>query len=349
MTFRLKRNDQKRLSRVTLKDISQASGLAISTVSNALSGGGGVREETRKRLLQVADELGYRTSSLARSLRTGKTGSIGMLVTDITSPFYAEVIRGAENYLLERDYILLVGNTDHDATRELNYINHFIDRQVEGIIIALHSLYSKGLELVDSHGIPVCLFNRNHEKITCDIVGADFQAATRATLDYLWSLGHRNIAFAMGKTDSSVTMERLSAVRFFLSEKQVPADSVLVRHGRSSVEVGQDLARDMIQARPNLTAIMTAQDTVAIGVIIALQEMGLRVPEDVSVIGFDDIFPAALPQISLTTLKVPRRLLGRLAAETVLQRIEDPQAYIKNTRITPELTIRGSAGPAPVA
>lgn len=347
MTSPPKKSDQKRLSRVTLKDISQASGLAISTVSNALSGGGTVREETRKRLLKVADELGYRTSSLARSLRTGKTGSIGMLVADIASPYYAEVIRGAEDYLLERDYILLVGNTDHDATRELNYVNHFIDRHVEGIILAPHSMYSKSLDLIDSHGPPVCLFNRNHEKMTYDIVGADFQAATRAALEHLWSLGHRNIAFTMGSLTSSVNMERLATVRFFLSEKGAPEDSVIVRHSRYSVEVGQELARELMRSRPNLTAIMTAQDTVAIGVIIALQEMGLRVPEDVSVIGFDDIFPAALPQIRLTTLKVPQRLLGRLAAETVLQRIENPRAYIKNIRITPELAIRGSTGPAP--
>lgn len=334
--------------RVTLKDVARASGLSLATVSNALAGRSSVKDETREKLLRVAEDLGYRSSSLARSLRTGKTGSIGFLIADITAPYYTEVIRGAEDVLLENGYFLLIGNSDYEAARERSYINHYIDQQVEGIFLVPHSLYSESVALVRETGIPLILLNRKHDSISNDLVGVDYQDLTHTALNYLWELGHRKIGVLVAASDSSVTRDRLASIASFIRHKGVSPETIVTQSFgyHTTVEGGRQAVGELLAQHRNITAVF-AQDNVAVGVLTGLAEMGLRVPEDVSVIGLDGLSLTDLPQINLTTMHVARRDLGRMAAEMMLERIRNPSDVLKILRVRATLVVRGTTAPSP--
>ncbi len=334
-----------RKGRVTLRDLSRASGLAVSTISNALAGKDLVREDTRRHIQAIAEELGYRAFPLARSLRTGKTHSIGLLVADIANSYYAEVVRGAEEVFMKNGHFLLIGNTDHRAEVEYDYVGHFLDRQVDAILLFIHGMNSKSVRRIQDSGVPLVLINRRHQRLTNDLVGVDFHEGTRIALECLWNLGHRAIGFITGRPDSAVTDDRIAATQSFLSEKGAPPETVVFEHAGYSIEAGREATRRLLGEHPNLTAIMTAQDQSAVGCLGALDALGLRVPDDISVVGFDDIPMAGLPRIDLTTIRVACRGLGQAAARLALERIATQEGSTKTILISPELIVRGTTAP----
>ena len=332
--------------RVTLKDVAKASGLSLSTVSNALAGHPSVRKATREKTIEVANDMGYRISSLARGLRTGKTGTIGFLVSDITVPYYPQVVRGIEDILLPHGYFLWIGNSDYDATKEQNYINHFLDRQVEGIFLSPYSIYSENVRHVREAGIPLVLLNRKHDSLSNDLVGVDYQGDTLVGLHYLWDLGHRKIGVLLATMDSSITRDRLAAIAAFLRQKNVSESTIVTQtFGHyTTAESGRDATRKLLANHSDVTAIFGA-DNVAVGALSALLEMGLNVPRDISVLGFDGLAPFDLPQISLSTMSVSQRELGRVAAELMLERISAPSDVIKTFMLRSTLVVRGTTAP----
>lgn len=337
-----KKNRGGKKQRVTLKDISRASGVALSTVSNALAGKPNVREDTRQLVLRAAKEFGYRTSPVARSLRTGRTFSIGLLVSDITNTYYAEVVRGAETALRAHGYFLMVVNTDYEADIEEKYVQHFLDQQVDGIILVMHSALSESVAQIKTAGVPLLLLNRRHAKIVDDLVGVDFRAGTQMALQYLWNLGHREIGFLTGKSESSVTEDRLEEVERF--RRSVAPDKLRIHIARAdySVEAGQAFALDLLTSAPATTAIMTSQDQSAFGCLAALSTLGLSAPQDCSILGFDDLPLSASPLIDLTTLRVERRKLGEMAASLLLSKIDASPTATTTQLLSPELIIRGT-------
>jgi len=330
--------------RVTLKDISVASGVALSTVSNALSGKANVTPETREKVLQIAAKFGYRISPVARSLRTGRTFSIGLLVSDITNTYYAEVMRGAEAALRDAGYFLIVGNTDYDPTIEAQYIQHFIDQQVDGIILVMHSSISESVAQIQSTGTPLVLMNRRHARVVNDLVGTDFRAGTQLALQYLWDLGHREIGFLAGKPGSSVTDDRLEGVEHFRRAIEPISLNIHIGHADYSVDAGYDFTRDLLERYPGVTAIMTSQDQSAYGSLAALKTLGLSAPGDMSVLGFDDLPLSSSPLIDLSTLRVDRRALGEMAASALLGRIHSGATAAKTELVSPQLVQRGTCG-----
>ena len=334
--------------RVTLKDVAKASGLSLSTVSNALAGHPSVRQATREKTIRIAEEMGYRISPLARGLRTGKTGTIGFLVADITVPYYTQVIRGIEDVLFQHGYFLWIGNSDYDATKEQHYIQHFLDRQVEGIFLIPHSLYSESVLRVRQAGIPLILLNRKHDSISNDLVGVDYHGDTLTGLNYLWGLGHRKIGMLIATMESSITRDRLAACAVFLRQKNVPEGAIVTQSFgyHTTADGGRDATRKLLTQHPDVTAIFGA-DYVAVGALSALMEMGLSVPRDVSVLGFDGLAPFDLPQINLSTVAVSQRELGHIAAELMLDRINAPSDVIKTFLLRSVLVERGTTGKPP--
>ena len=342
MTIDKGKGPEGKKSRVTLRDLSRASGMAVSTVSNALAGKTLVREETRNRILKIAAEFEYRPFPIARSLRTGKTHSIGLLVADIANPYYAEVVRGAEEVFLRNGYFLLIGNTDHCPEIEYDYVGHFLDLQVDAILLFIHGMNSKSVRRIQDSYVPLVLLNRRHQYFTNDLVGVDFHQGTRIALEHLWKLGHRSIGFITGKRDSSVTDDRIAATLSFLEEMEAPSEAVVFDHAGYSIDAGREAAQRLLAKHPNLTALMAAQDQAAVGCLGTLDVRGLRVPEDISVIGFDDIPMAGLPRINLTSVRVPCRSIGQTAAQLALDRISSSEGNVKTILIRPELVVRGS-------
>lgn len=331
--------------RPTLRDVARACGVAPSTVSNALADKDIVKPETKELIRKVALDLGYRVSPLASGLRTGKTWSIAMIVSDITNPFHGEVVRGAEESLTALDYHLYVANTDGNKKRQSQYVQHFIDRQVDGLILMSYASNDQDMKALITAGVPTVLLIRRHSSVDLDFSGIENHHSTLSALDFLWSLGHRRIGFIGGPVSSSGANERQNAYREFVAERLGHCDPSLIDTGEYSIDAGQKSAHRLLGREPRPTALLVAEDMTAYGALVAASQLGLKVPDDLSVVGWDDLFVSGLPQINLTTMRVPKRQLGVNAAKLLLRRMETPAAEIEVSLVRPELIVRGSTRP----
>lgn len=331
--------------RVTVRDVAAACGLALSTVSNALANKSIVKPETRMHVRHVAEQLGYRASTVARELRTGKSWSIAMVISDITNPFHGEVVRGVESVLLDQGYHLFIANTDGSSRKQAHCVDLFEGRQVDGMIVQSYNGHREDASsLVSSHIPTVLLISKLEEASGLDFAGIENSQSTRAALLHLWSLGHRRIGFIAGPKRASGAGERLTAYRDFMTEMQGAWDERMVDYGEYTIDSGRNAAARLL-SRSKPTALMVSEDMMALGAMSATTEMGLQVPRDVSIIGWADIFAAALPQINLTTLHVPKRQLGGEAARLLTRRIAEPEAEIETRLVKPQLIVRGTTGP----
>ena len=330
----------------TIKDVARACGVAPSTVSNALAGKPLVRDETRKLVLATAERLGYRASSLARGLRLQRTWTVGALVADIANPFFAELVRGMEDALWEQGYSLVICSTDYDAQKETAFLRMLLDKRMDGLILASTASDSDEVPRLREQGVPYVLLNRRHRTQASDYVGIDNAVGTSRAVAHLAELGHRRIAFICGPADSSAAAERFAGYRDEMQRRFGGVDEAMVAPGDYSTERGRAAADRFLALATRPTAIVSANDFMAIGAMERLQERGLEIPGDVSVTGFDDIFVAGWPWIGLTTLSPQSRALGAQAAELLLSRIERPGAE-PETRILPcSLAVRRTTAPA---
>jgi LacI family transcriptional regulator len=334
------------MSRVTIRDVARASGLALSTVSNALADKSSVRPETKMLVRHTAEQLGYRASSVARGLRMGRSWSVAMIVSDITNPFHGEVVRGAEEALIDADYHLYVANTDGNRKKQSQYVQHFIDRQVDGIILMSHAPDDRDMQSLIAAGMPTVLLIRRQEKIELDFSGIENYDSTDAALNYLWTLGHRRIGFVGGPQTFSGAVERLEAYRRFAGRVGMDVDPAWIDYGEYSIESGRAATGRLLERAPTLTALMMAEDMMALGALITARERNVNVPRDLSILGWDDLFTSALPQINLTTMQVPKWELGGNAARLLIRRISDPEATVESRLVRPQLVVRGTTGPA---
>jgi len=328
----------------TIKDVARACGLAPSTVSNALAGKPLVRDETRELVLATAERLGYRASSLARGLRLQRTWTVGALVADIANPFFGELVRGMEDALSVRDYSLVICSTEYDARKERALLAMLLDKRMDGLILASTASDSVEVPRLRELGVPFVQLNRRHRRLRCDYVGIDNAVGTAKAVAHLAELGHRRIAFIQGPPQSSTATERFAGYRDELGRRFGAVDADLVAPGDYSAERGRAAADRFLSLPEPPTAIVSANDFMAIGAMERAQERGLEVPRDLSVTGFDDIFVAGLPWIGLTTLRPQSRALGAAAAELLLSRIESPAE--PETRILPcSLVVRRTTAP----
>lgn len=335
--------------KATILDVARRCGLAPSTVSNALAYKDIVRPETQRLVHRVAKELGYHASPIARSLRLGKTWSIGMILSDITNPFHGEVIRGAEDVLAETGYNLFLANTDYDEKKQSHHVQQFIERQADGVVLMSYSADTMDVERLVNAGIPVLLLLRRH-KATADIpqdyCGVKNDVGMKLALSHLHQLGHRRIGFINGPLGSSAAAERLEAYRDFMHSIG-EFDPDLVQFGSYSIETGRSMTIRMLHLPRPPTAIIGAEDMIALGVMTTAAETGLRVPQDLSVVGWDDLFVAGIPQVNLTTVRVPKWELGVNAARLIQRRIAQPGSSAETILVRPELIVRGTTGPCP--
>ncbi len=334
-------------SKVTIRDVAEASGVAPSTVSKALAGKLHVRSETKIRVLEAARSLGYRASSVARGLRLQQTWSVGLVLADVSNPFFPDIVRGIEDVLWSHEYNLIVCNTDYRKDKEAAYLQHLLDKQLDGLILASTASDSDEVGRLQSQGTPFVMLNRRHQAVRTDYVGMDNEGGVRAAIAHLHGLGHRRIAFIKGRADSSAAQERFEAYRAAIRDLRLPVDPALVATGDYSIESGRAAAAQFL-ALPELpTAIVSANDFMAIGAKGVLAEHGVAVPGRVSVTGFDNIFVSALPEVNLTTVQPYSWRLGASAAELLLERIAGGGSALPREIILPtDLIVRGTTAPA---
>jgi LacI family transcriptional regulator len=330
---------------VTIKHVAQVCGVAPSTVSNALSGKGYVRAKTREQVIAAAAQLGYRASSLARGLRLQRTWTVGVLVADIANPFFPDLVRGMEDVLWTRHFNLMLCNTDYDKEKEAAYLHHLVDKRLDGLILASTAADSADVMLLRERGVPFVMLNRRHRTLATDYVGIDNRRGTAGVVQHLAELGHRRIAFIRGPQDSSAAEDRYSGYLDEMRRRFAVFDEQLIAPGDYSIDAGRRACTQLLTLERPPTAIVSANDFMAIGAMAVLRERGMAVPADMSVTGFDDIYVSALPWIELTTLRPHSWELGARAAEVLLARIDKTPNGPADIVLPPTLIHRGTTAP----
>jgi DNA-binding LacI/PurR family transcriptional regulator len=332
--------------KVTLKTVADHLGLTPGTVSAALNDSPAARsipERTKKRIIQAAKDLNYRPNYFARSLRLQRTYTIGVIAEEIGDAYGSLVISGIEEYLRKNNFFFLTVIHRHDPKLLHTYAQMLVTRGVEGFITTDTSITER-LELptiaVAGH--------RRVEGVTNVIL--DHRLAARLALTHLAELGHKEIAFLKGHTSSSDSAVRWAAVCETAAELGLeirPELTVQIDSTVSTPQVGYPFAKQLLTRKQPFTALFAYNDISAIGAIWALREAGLRVPEDVSVMGFDDIPAAAFNNPGLTTVRQPLERMGQIAAKTLIDLIEGKAEYVPEIAIEPEFVVRASTGRAP--
>ncbi len=348
---------QSQSAAVTIRDVAERSGFSSATVSIVLNNAPLARyipDTTKARIQKAAQHLGYRPNLFARSLRGRRSHTVGVMVFDMTDPYCTLVLRGIENTLFQSSYLPILTDVHNERSRFERYLEMLLDRRIEGLVVLANWLFVDINVLADleKHNIPTATVGRElkNDKISSVIV--DNTEGARAALEHLHSLGHRKIAFIRGPHQLSDTEPRWRGVRALARERDLELDSRLIvdlpESGDpfSSFEQGYKLTEELLHRRRPFTALMAFDDMTAFGAIRALGKAGVRVPDQVSVIGFDDVSPSAIYSPALTTVRQPMEVMGTMAATIVLEAInagldKKPTRAI-HRRIVPELIVRES-------
>lgn len=333
---------------VSLKSLAEHLGLskaAVSFVINRSPAAKSIPQRTQELIRQAARELNYRPNHLARSLRQQRSYTIGVVVPEISEGYAALVMSGIEDHLLQEGYFYFVVSHRHRHELIEEYPHLLQQRAVEGLI-AVDTALSEGTQ------VPLVAVSGHRDVPGVTNIILNHARAARLAMEHLTKLGHRRMAFIRGQEFSSDTAVRWEAVRSAANDLGVEIEEGLVvqlEGDSSSPELGYQVTQKLLASREPFTALFAFNDVSAIGAIHALREAGRRIPEDVSVVGFDDIQSAAYQNPGLTTVRQPLRQMGVLAAETVLQRIIAPNKlpYPKEIIVEPDFIVRGSTGPAP--
>jgi LacI family transcriptional regulator len=342
---------------VTIRDVAERSGFSSATVSIVLNNAPLARyipDITKEKIHRSAQHLGYRPNLFARSLRGRRSHTVGVMVFDMTDPYCTLVLRGIENTLYQSSYLPILTDVHNERSRFERYLEMLLDRRIEGLVVLANWLFVDINVLADleKNNIPTATVGRElkNDKISSVIV--DNTAGAHAALEHLHSLGHRKIAFIRGPRQLSDTEPRWRGVRALARERDLELDSRLIvdlpESGDpfSSFEQGYKLTEELLHRRRPFTALMAFDDMTAFGAIRALGKAGIRVPEQCSVVGFDDVSPAAIYSPALTTVRQPMEVMGTAAATIVLDAItanleKKPTRPIHRT-IVPELIVRES-------
>jgi len=332
----------------TIKEVARLAGVSIKTVSRVVNGAAYVSDETRRRVARAIERLGYRPNALARGLVTRRSRSIGLVIADIVNPFFPPLVRAVEDAAAARGYNVILCDTDEDAARERAVISVLLEKQVDGLILCASRVPGDYLRSLASDGIPLMLVNRVLAHPRAAAVVVDGAEGGRRATTHLLDLGHRRIAYLAGPAASFSHRGRLRGYRQALMTRRIAFDPNLVVGGIASMAAGREGMGALLSLRRPPTAVFAFDDLMAIGALEEIRRWGRRVPEDVAVVGFDDIDLAAFVDPPLTTVAQPKAEMGRLAANRLLDMIEASSPPARRiVTLVPELVIRRSCGWCP--
>jgi DNA-binding LacI/PurR family transcriptional regulator len=334
---------------ITLADLAREANVDVSTVSRALNGRAGVRREVRERVLEAACRLNYRPNLVARGLVTGTSNAIGLLVSDIRNPFFAEMARGAEDAAYQSGYDIVLCNSDLDPTKQMRYFLSLLDKRVGGIIMnSVAPLSQMDRKQIASSKTPVVLLSRaprerGFSSVTCDNERGGYLAGA-----YLAGLGHTVVAHLSGSVHHPNLDERW---RGFVKAMQraAPARKPILLGGAHNSRGGFEMAQRLLKNHPEVTGIFAGNDAIAFGAARALHASGFRIPDDMSLIGFDDIEQASIMHPPLTTISQPINEMGRAAVEILIGQINRKDQVPEHRKFDVRLEKRESCRALPVA
>lgn len=330
----------------TIKDVAAQAGVSISTVSHVLNRTRKVSDAARSRVEQAVRELNYAPNSVARSLKVNNTRTIGMLVTTSAHPFFAEVVQAVEDLCFELGYSLMLCNTENRPERQLMHLRMLLEKRVDGLLVICTDTPPSLTELLQQHAqIPLVMLDWSRDNAFADIIHDNAQIGGYLAGKYLVEQGHKDVACITGHLHKGTSQLRLGGFVKALEEAGLKLPPSQVVEGDFESESGYRAMQQLLRQGAGCTAVFAFCDTMAFGAICAITQAGLRVPQDISVIGYDDVNMARFTSPPLTTISHPKRTLGRWALELLLKRIREKDHQPEQLELQPRLVVRESVCP----
>lgn len=330
------------MKRASINDVAEKASVSKTTVSHVINNTRNVEEETRRRVMQAIEELGYQPSLAARSLTTNRTDTIGIIVSDVTNQFFGAVLHGIEEISRPQNYNLVVCNTDEILEREDHYIDLLLRQRVDGIIAAATSQKWDVLNKADVQHTPLVFVDREYEGLSGPFVGVDNFNGARMGAHQLINCGHRKIGILAGFQRLSTMRDRLAGFKTELGSQQIPLPEEWIVESSLNVESGCDAAIKLLTLPERPTALFINNNFLALGTLIALKKLGMRCPEDIALIGFDDHPWAEVACPPMTVIRQPAHEVGKRAAAILLDLINHNQPKETRVKLNCELVIRSS-------
>jgi len=329
----------------TIKEIAKLAGVSTATVSRVINNYPHISKKTRLRVQEVIQKFGYTPNAVARSLVTRKTATIGLVLSDITNPFYAEIARGIEDEARKYNYNVIFCSTDNTPEIQKTYIDLLYEKRVDGLIFASARIHDPDIEKLALEGIPFVLVNRKLEGIKTNYVVVDNFLGAYVVAEHLIKLGHQRIGFIRGPLDYSTGIDRLEGYKKALLTYNIEFNGRLIKQGDFKRKSGYLACKEFLRMRNRPTAIFGSNDFMALGAWEAILEASLRVPEDIALVGFDDIELTSLKGIELTTVSQEKYRMGIKAVKILVDNIKHKEKKMTHQIILkPKLIIRKSCG-----
>ncbi len=332
----------KKSHKVTIKDIAKYTNVSISTVSKVINNAGGVSAELEKRIKDAIRQFGYTPNRTARALKTRISKSIGLILPTIVNPFFPSLVRGIEDRCNSAGYSLILCNSDGETQKELMYTDLLLEKQVDGIILATVGNSIETLEKLMENDMASVIVDRKVDGYTVSSVITDNFEGARLAMEYLLDLGLKKTVIISGPTFLSSSRDRLKSCEKVLIERGLSFNRDLVIEGDFMYESGYACMKKMIEKVRDFDSVFAFNDLMAIGAIECLQEFNYRVPEDVSVIGYDDIMFAGMYRPALTTVRQPAYDMGKTAFDLLMMKLSQDAVGMIDVVLKPELIIRES-------
>jgi LacI family transcriptional regulator len=326
----------------TIREVAEIAGVSYATVSHVINNTRVVSPETRQRVMDAMAELNYRPNALARSLRQGKTNTLGLVLPDSANPFFAEISRSIEDEAFNKGYSVFLCNTELDTRRELFYVDVLSKKQVDGIIFVAAGDQADSLDFLAREGMPVVMIDRNIPNVEVDAVLTDHQLGGFLATRHLLQLGHKLIACIAGPSSITPSAERITGYRNALEQVDIPYDEKLVIRGDYHSQSGMDITHSILQMDPRPTAIFALNDLMALGALRAAAEAGCSIPGDLAVVGYDDLELSQFTNPPLTTIAQPKKEIGLQAVSLLVERISQNNRPPRRLVLPPELIVRRS-------
>lgn len=332
----------------TIADVARRAGVSKMTVSRVINDSGYISQETRERVEHAIVELGYIPNALARSLRFKQTRTIALILTDITNPFFTTLARGVEDVASEQGFSVIFCNTDESEKEQAKYVNVLLQKQVDGLLLVPTSSTADAIIPIREQGLPCVLLDRYIPGTLLDSVRGDSVQGAYALMQYVLSLGHRRIAVLSGPAEVTTSIERVEGARRALCEAGLEADATPVYYGPFSLEGSYATAVRALTATPRPTALYAMNNFIAVSALRLAHEMKLRVPEDLSLVTFDDLPNTFVAEPFLTVAEQPAYEMGQRATALLLDRLSNKGPAAPQEIILPiRLIVRKSSGPVP--
>ncbi|WP_125154313.1 LacI family DNA-binding transcriptional regulator [Clostridium rectalis] len=324
----------------TLKHIAEKLNISVAAVSKALNNSSDISEKTKRLVCETAKAMNYTPNAIARGLVTNKTNTIGIIIPDITNPFYPEIELGIEDTVSKKGYNVFLCNSNGKVKREEEYMRLLISKKVDGIIWA--PVGGENTELINNIEIPLVTLCIKSGYENENFIGIDdFQGGYIAT-KHLLANGYKNILYIGDKNNIKSTKERLNGYKKALNEFNIEIKDELIVGGSFTRESGYEITKEIFTNYKDIDGIFAVNDLIALGAMQALRELGFKIPDEVGIVGFDDISFAKLEEISLTSVIQPKYNMGTLAADMILRKIENNDKFCENVTLQPKLAIRST-------